>query len=183
MDIELRSRDHYFTIEEGERQAVLLALAELALSRPGWDDMLRRLAEKLNGLEMFDGLKLTSADRVASERAPLFVERDAEIARLRAWIADIQSGMYINCVYCGHRYGPDPGTPVAMADVLKAHIEVCPEHPASKLKAALEQSVKLQAHYAELLNMHDGGQRIVFKSAEEWMARLQKLKAQEEPKS
>ncbi len=57
-----------------------------------------------------------------------------EIARLNQWIADLQSGMYINCVYCGHRYGPDPGTPVAMADVLKAHVEVCPKHPMSALK-------------------------------------------------
>lgn len=37
---------------------------------------------------------------------------------------------------------------------------------------ALRESVKLQAHYANLLNMHDGGKRIVFKSAEEWIERL-----------
>jgi hypothetical protein len=65
--------------------------------------------------------------------------KNAEVARLRQWIADLQSGMYVNCVYCGHRYGPDPGTPVAMADVLKAHIEVCPEHPASQLKAQVAE--------------------------------------------
>jgi hypothetical protein len=76
-----------------------------------------------------------------------------EIARLRNWIADLQSGMFINCVYCGHRYGPDPGTPVAMADVLKAHIEVCPEHPASKLKAALvdaKEALKLVVDLARV---------------------------------
>lgn len=55
--------------------------------------------------------------------------------RLRSHVADLQSGMYINRVYCGHRYGPDPGTLVAMADVLRAHIEACPEHPMSKLRA------------------------------------------------
>jgi hypothetical protein len=54
--------------------------------------------------------------------------------RLQNWVNDLQSGMYINCVYCGHRYGPSPETPVAMADVLKEHIEVCPKHPMSKLK-------------------------------------------------
>ena len=61
----------------------------------------------------------------------------AERTRLQQWVNDLQSGMYINCVYCGHRYGPDPGTPVAMADVLKAHIEQCQEHPMSALKKEL----------------------------------------------
>lgn len=41
-----------------------------------------------------------------------------------------------------------------------------------KLKRALEDSVRLQAHYAELLNGWDGGKRIVFKSVEEWLKRL-----------
>lgn len=40
---------------------------------------------------------------------------------------------------------------------------------------ALEESVKLQAHYAELLNMHDGGQRMIFKDTKEWLLRLRKL--------
>lgn len=62
-----------------------------------------------------------------------------EIARLKQWIDDLQSGMYINCVYCGHRYGPGETTPVTMADALKAHIEVCPEHPMSKLKSEVEK--------------------------------------------
>jgi len=58
--------------------------------------------------------------------------------RLQQWVNDLQGGMYINCVYCGHRYGPKDETPVAMADVLKEHIEQCPEHPCSKLKAENE---------------------------------------------
>jgi polyhydroxyalkanoate synthesis regulator phasin len=61
-------------------------------------------------------------------------EEEGEILRLERWVADLESGMYINCVYCGHRYGPREGTPVAMADVLKEHIEVCPKHPAAALK-------------------------------------------------
>src|SRR6202035_247283 len=61
----------------------------------------------------------------------------AENRRLLAWVADLQSGMYVNCVYCGHRYGPSETTPVSMADALKAHIEVCPEHPMSVLREAL----------------------------------------------
>jgi hypothetical protein len=33
------------------------------------------------------------------------------------------------------------------------------------LLIALEESVKLQSHYAKLLNMHDGGKRLEFKNA------------------
>ena len=54
---------------------------------------------------------------------------------LRQWVTDLQSGMYVNCVYCGHRYGPGETTPVSMADALKEHVESCPQHPMSALKA------------------------------------------------
>ena len=64
----------------------------------------------------------------------------AEVERLQAWVNDLHSGMYINCVYCGHRYGPDPGTPVAMAEVLRQHIEKCPKHPLSAMKKRAEQA-------------------------------------------
>lgn len=36
--------------EEAERQAILLALARLAVDRPGWDLMLGEIADKLNPL-------------------------------------------------------------------------------------------------------------------------------------
>lgn len=57
--------------------------------------------------------------------------------KLKGWVDDLQAGCYINCVYCGHRYGPDDEVPASMADVLKEHIEHCPEHPMSKLKVEL----------------------------------------------
>lgn len=44
---------------------------------------------------------------------------------------------------------------------------------------ALEESVKLQSHYAELLNMYDGGARRVFKNATEWLDRLEELDKQD----
>ncbi len=57
----------------------------------------------------------------------------------------------------------------------------------SRLKAenaivqiGLDESVKLQSHYAELLNMHDGGQRICFKSANDWLERLEQLRCEKE---
>lgn len=59
--------------------------------------------------------------------------------QLRQWVADLQSGMNVNCVYCGHRYGPVDKVPTSMADALKEHIEQCPEHPMSALKAVNAQ--------------------------------------------
>jgi hypothetical protein len=41
-----------------------------------------------------------------------------------------------------------------------------------ELERALEESVKLQSHYANLLNMHDGGQRLDFENSTQWIARL-----------
>lgn len=41
------------------------------------------------------------------------------------------------------------------------------------LMVALEESVKLQSHYAWLLNMHDGGERMQFPRATDWIVRLQ----------
>ena len=41
-----------------------------------------------------------------------------------------------------------------------------------RLREALKESVGLQSHYAELLNMHDGGQRLTFANAEAWLDRL-----------
>lgn len=64
-------------------------------------------------------------------------------ASLRAWINDLQAGMYINCVYCGHRYGPETNVLASsMTDVLKAHIEQCPEHPMSHLRAWSDDAIR-----------------------------------------
>jgi hypothetical protein len=49
---------------------------------------------------------------------------------------------------------------------------------ALELLDALEASVKLQSHYAKLLNMHDGGKRLGFGSAAEWLRRLRELREQ-----
>jgi len=47
---------------------------------------------------------------------------------------------------------------------------------AEELEVALDESLKLQSHYAKLLNMHDGGKRIGFKTTEEWINRLKEIK-------
>jgi hypothetical protein len=46
------------------------------------------------------------------------------------------------------------------------------EAESERLRAALEQSVKLQSHYAGLLNDWDGGHRLRFASADAWLERL-----------
>lgn len=48
----------------------------------------------------------------------------------------------------------------------------------AELLEALKESVKLQSHYAELLNMYDGGERIIFNNADNWIKRLEYLKKQ-----
>lgn len=60
--------------------------------------------------------------------------------KLEAWIDDLQSGMYINCVYCGYRYGPNTVSHVTMRKALEDHIASCPKHPLSTAKSALEQA-------------------------------------------
>jgi hypothetical protein len=44
------------------------------------------------------------------------------------------------------------------------------------LVIALEESVKLQSHYAYLLNMYDGGERTLFKNADAWLKRLNEMR-------
>ena len=83
--------------------------------------------------------ELARKDDAIAEQARQLKEALAQVERYKAWVDDLQSGMYVNCVYCGHRYGPTETTPVSMADALKEHIEHCPEHPASRLRAELEQ--------------------------------------------
>lgn len=41
-----------------------------------------------------------------------------------------------------------------------------------ELKKALEESVRLQSHYAGLLNMYDNGERREFENAQAWIDRL-----------
>jgi hypothetical protein len=104
--------------------------------------MLQYIAFVLTGDEQADSQ--LAADRIVEERDALKAERD----RLKRWVGDLQSGMYVNCVYCGHQYGPGETTPVSMADALKAHVEQCPEHPMSALKAERDQ--------LEGVNFHNG---------------------------
>jgi hypothetical protein len=42
-----------------------------------------------------------------------------------------------------------------------------------RMSNALDEAMKLQTHYAELLNNYDGGKRVGFQSGEAWMDRLE----------
>lgn len=78
----------------------------------------------------------------------------AERDEMKKWVDDLQSGMYINCVYCGHRYGPENSTPASMADILKAHIEQCPKHPMSALVAERDALITNSRRYLWLKSNH-----------------------------
>lgn len=78
----------------------------------------------------------TASDQLVAmtgERNRMESERDA----LQQWVHDLQAGMFINCVYCGHRYGPGDEVPATMAEALKEHIEQCQKHPMSALNERL----------------------------------------------
>ncbi len=76
--------------------------------------------------------------------------KDVEIKRLQDWVNDLHSGMYINCVYCGHRYGPADDVPSTMSQVLYDHIAVCPKHPLFEARAEIE---RLRAAMFDVLNL------------------------------
>ena len=78
---------------------------------------------------------------------------ETENVQLMKWVADLQSGMYVNCVYCGHRYGPKDKVPASMADALKQHIAQCPAHPMSAL---IKCSVGAAHLIASLLAVREG---------------------------
>ena len=69
----------------------------------------------------------------------------ARVKEMEQWVSDLQSGLYINCVYCGFRYGPGESTPATLPEAgetlagaaLREHIAQCPDHPMSKLQARL----------------------------------------------
>ena len=60
--------DTQVTLEEGQRQATLLALGHLAVERPGWDYMLGEIAELLHGRELFEAFREMHKKETAGNR-------------------------------------------------------------------------------------------------------------------
>jgi len=113
-------------------------------------DELKRYVDKLPTYCAYCGFEVPIDDEAASKisehiaTCPKHPMRnvEAERDRLQVWVNDLHSQMYVNCIYCGHRYGPRDEVPAAMADVLKQHIEQCHKHPMSKLKARNDKLVE-----------------------------------------
>jgi len=101
---------------------------------------------------------VTKRDTATAAPAPLkltaeqvdLAECRAEIIRLDKWIDDLQSKMYVNCAYCGFRFGPRDTTKAAMTDVIKQHVRQCQRHPYAKALAALQQYGHHQPHCKHL---------------------------------
>ncbi len=114
-----------------QKQAIARLEAELREARGSLRQTLEALCDLL-GCPVGED----ASDLALSARAALVIsDLQQDNKRLQEWVNDLQADKYINCVYCGHRYGPDTEVPAAMADVLKEHIESCPKHPMSALKA------------------------------------------------
>ena len=80
-----------------------------------------------------------------SDAAPVAVGCE-NCKTLEQWVHDLQSGMFINCVYCGHRYGPDDEVAPTMQQALYDHIAKCPKHPLSAMKRRAERAEARLAH-------------------------------------
>lgn len=64
---------HKIEIEDGQRQMILLALAELSMSRPGFDYALNEIAIKMDNVEagrgkLYDDFRAISSERSQSQR-------------------------------------------------------------------------------------------------------------------
>ena len=63
---------HMITIDEGQRGAILLALAELSIARPGWLHMLEEIALLMDNCttegkaQMFEGFRLNHSNYTAA---------------------------------------------------------------------------------------------------------------------
>lgn len=154
-----RADDSWVILEAGVPEAKLFDVhAELLAGRAD----LSQFEQMLDGIQ-FGGLasvrdgivtvvveNLTYTQWLDAARRGLNLT--TENRRLQQWVRDMQEGCWVNCVYCGHRYGHEKDTPVTLADVLKQHVEQCPEHPMSALKTrvtsletAMHQAVEIMS--------------------------------------
>lgn len=84
--------EYWLRLEESDRQLLILALAETALLRPGFDDALRRISQRVDNRidAMYDAFKHFNNSRVTPDMAKIpfcFLRDDEE--ELRRWIHGI----------------------------------------------------------------------------------------------
>jgi len=85
----------------------------------------------------FIGIEGVTHHHACDCREEIFRKLEEDNKKLVQWVADLQSGLYINCVYCGHRY--PPGTPDVRDNILYEHIKICPKHPLAHALAEIER--------------------------------------------
>ncbi len=73
--------------------------------------------------------------------AKVFHDKDDHIAELEQWIRDLQTNVYVNCVYCGYRYGRD-GDEIP-ADALRRHVTKCNKHPMALLINEVQDAIRM----------------------------------------
>jgi hypothetical protein len=93
---------HTLNFEEGERGAVIMALAHLAVERPGWDDMLSRIAARVDNCasgrpEMYEEFKRMCDPR--NILTPGFPDLPRNEETDKYLIAP--DGRFITCKTCG----------------------------------------------------------------------------------
>lgn len=76
------------------------------------------------------------------------------------------------CTKCGARFIGTAQNPPADGLCKYCEIEGLKSY-VKNLRIALEESVKLQSFYGQLLNTYDGGERMKFDNADDWLMRLQ----------
>lgn len=97
-NVSLVKNEYWLKLDEGERQIAVLALAELALSRPGWDESLTAIAQRIDnaGTPMYEAMKAANADRVRAERAPVdrgpFITLRQDDEDIRRWVSGVNQG-------------------------------------------------------------------------------------------
>lgn len=65
--------------------------------------------------------------------------------------------------------------PISNGEKTTKFIRAVQEDAIEDLVRALDASVRLQSHYANLLNQWDGGERRCFQDGAEWIARLRSM--------
>ena len=89
---------HNLTVEESERQSILMALAHLSLQRPGWDYMLNLIACKMDNVvadraQMYDKFRTMAAPPRSDTIKQLSCDdpRVTEMV-LHAWVGEDELG-------------------------------------------------------------------------------------------
>ena len=84
------------------------------------------------------------------EAGMALIKLQADNEQLQQWIYELQSGLYINCVYCGFNYGPKESTAPTMQQALYDHIKVCEKHPLSKALVEIERLKIIIKHWEDI---------------------------------